>query len=52
MQVRLTLDEDEKAGANKTFFSKVKEELDIVPAQARVIEYWPPLAGESRIRYA
>ena len=40
IQVRLTLDEDEKAGANKTFFSKVKEELDIVPAQARVIEYW------------
>ena len=40
IQVRLTLDEEEKAGANKTFFSKVKEELDIVPAQARVIEYW------------
>ena len=40
IQVRLTLDEQEKAGADKTFFSKVKEELDIVPAQARVIEYW------------
>ena len=40
IQVRLTLDEEEKAGASRTFFSKVKEELDIVPAQARVIEYW------------
>ncbi len=40
IQVRLTLDEEDKAGAHKTFFSKIKEELDIVPAQARVIEYW------------
>jgi len=40
IQVRITLDEHEKAGASKTFFTKVKEELDIVPAQARVIEYW------------
>ncbi len=27
-------------GAAKTFFTKVKEELDIIPAQARVLEYW------------
>lgn len=40
IQVHLTLDEDEKAGAEKTFFAKVKEELDIIPARARVIEYW------------
>jgi len=40
IQVHLALDEQEKAGATKTFFSKVKEELDIVPARARVIEYW------------
>ena len=40
IQVHLELDAEEKAGARKTFFSKVKEELDIVPAQARVIEYW------------
>ena len=40
LQVHLSLDEAEKAGASRTFFSKVKEELDIVPAQARVIEYW------------
>ena len=39
IQVHLELDEQEKAGATKTFFSKVKEELDIVPARARVIEY-------------
>ena len=40
VQIYLTLDDEEKAGANKTFFTKVKEELDIVPAQARVLEYW------------
>lgn len=40
IQVRLGLDEAAKAGAEKTFFTKVKEELDIIPAQARVIEYW------------
>ena len=40
IQVHLELDAEKKAGARKTFFSKVKEELDIVPAQARVIEYW------------
>ena len=40
VRVDLPLSEDEKAGASKTFFTKVKEELDIIPAQARVIEYW------------
>jgi transposase len=40
IQVHLALDAEEKAGASKTFYTKVKEELDIVPAQARVIEYW------------
>lgn len=38
-QVQLTLSEEEKAGAVDTFFTKVKEELDIVPAKVRVIEY-------------
>ena len=38
-QVHLTLTEEEKAGALDTFFTKVKEELDIVPAKVRVIEY-------------
>jgi transposase len=40
IRVELTLTDKEKAGATKTFFTKVKEELDIVPAQARVLEYW------------
>jgi len=58
IQVHLSLDEEEKAGATKTFFSKVKEELDIVPAQARVIEYWQEKAvfdtpeGETEVRSA
>jgi len=40
VQIHLPLSDEEKVGASKTFFTKVKEELDIVPAQARVIEYW------------
>jgi transposase len=40
VRVDIPLSEDEKAGASRTFFSKVKEELDIVPAKAQVIEYW------------
>ena len=27
-------------GALKTFFSQVEEALDMIPAQARVLEYW------------
>lgn len=38
-QVYLNLDEAEKAGALDTFYSVIKEELDIEPAKARVIEY-------------
>ena len=54
IRVELVLTDEEKAGATKTFFTKVKEELDIVPAQARVIEYWQEKAvfeqgGEQRI---
>ena len=40
VRVDLTLSDEEKQGAVKTFFTKVKEELDIIPAQAQVIEYW------------
>ena len=40
IRVELVLTDEEKAGATKTFFTKVKEELDIAPAQARVLEYW------------
>jgi transposase len=40
VRVDLPLSDEEKAGATNTFFTKVKEELDIIPAQAQVIEYW------------
>ena len=40
VRVDLTLSDEEKAGASRTFFTKVKEELDIVKAKAQVIEYW------------
>jgi transposase len=39
-RIEMRLTEAEKAGAERTYFSKVKEELDIVPAKARVLEYW------------
>lgn len=57
IQIQLTLSDEEKAGASKTFFTKVKEELDIIPAQARILEYWQEKAvfeesGESRIHAA
>jgi transposase len=39
VQIFITLSDEEKAGAISTFFSKVKEELDIIPAQVRVLEY-------------
>jgi transposase len=38
-QVFAYLTEEEKAGAIDTFFVKVREELDIIPAQVRVLEY-------------
>ena len=34
------LTELEKAGADKTFFTKVKEELHYIPAQLKVLEHW------------
>lgn len=34
------LSDEEKVGASETFFTKVKEELDIEPAKAQVIEYY------------
>jgi transposase len=40
VQIRLALSEEEKAGASKTFFTKVKEELDFIPARVQVREYW------------
>ena len=55
VRVDLTLSEEQKTGASRTFFTKVKEELDIVPAKSQVIEYWQEKAvfddefGEQRI---
>ncbi len=56
-QVRIELSDEEKAGAVDTFFTLVKEELDIVPSKARVIEYWQEKAvfvdeGERQIKAA
>ena len=58
IQIHLPLSDEEKAGASKTFFAKVKEELDIIPAKAQIIEYWQEKAvfegenGESMIKAA
>lgn len=38
-QIFLYLTDEEKQGAIDTFFTKVKEELDIIPAKVRVLEY-------------
>ncbi len=38
-QVHIDLSDDEKEGAINTFYTKVKEELDIIPAKVRVLEY-------------
>jgi len=38
-QIFIDLSEEEKAGAIDTFYSKVKEELDIIPAKVRILEY-------------
>ncbi len=53
-RIELTLSEEEKAGARKTFFTKVKEELEYIPAQLKVLEYWQEKAvfeqdGEERV---
>ncbi len=58
VRVDIALSDEEKAGASRTFFTKIKEELDIVPAKAQVIEYWQEKAvfedenGEQLIRAA
>lgn len=38
-QIFIYLTDEEKEGAIDTFFTKVKEELDIIPAKVRVLEY-------------
>ena len=54
-QIFISLSDAEKAGAIDTFFTKVKEELDIIPAQVRVLEYMQekavflkPVEGEAQ----
>lgn len=53
-RIELTLSEEEKAGASKSFFTKVKEELLYIRPQLKVLEYWQEKAvfghdGEERI---
>jgi len=38
IQLRIELSDEEKEGAIDTYFVKVKEELDIIPAQVQVVE--------------
>ena len=39
-RVEILLSDEERARAQSTFFTKVKEELDIIPAQVQVLEIW------------
>lgn len=48
IRVDLTLTGAEKVGAARTFFTKVKEELEYIPAQLNVLEYWQEKAVFSR----
>ena len=38
--VFIDLSDEEKAGAIETFYTKVREELDIVPAKVQILEYF------------
>ena len=40
VRIELPLSDEEKAGAQSTFFTKVKEELEFIPAKLNVLEYW------------
>lgn len=40
IRIELPLSDEEKAGAQSTFFTKVKEELEFIPAKLNVLEYW------------
>ena len=56
-QVFIDLTDEEKAGAIDTFYTKVKEELDIVPAKVRILEYMQEKAvfideGQRKIKAA
>lgn len=55
VRVDLRLSDEEKAGASRTFFTKVKEELEFIPAKMQVRELWQEKAvfedetGDDRI---
>ena len=40
VRVELRLSDEERAAAARTFFTKVKEELEYIPATLQVLEYW------------
>ena len=40
VRVELPLADVDKQNAQRTFFAKVKEELEYIPAKLRVLEYW------------
>ncbi|UQG71367.1 transposase [Marinobacter sp. M1C] len=48
-RIELTLSDEDKVGASKTFFTKVKEELQFIPAQLKVLEYWQKKPCSSRM---
>lgn len=39
-RIELPLRDEDKVGASKVFFAKIKEELHYIPAQLKVLEYW------------
>jgi len=39
-RIELLLSDEERDGASRTFFVKTKEELEYIPAQLNVLEYW------------
>ncbi len=56
-QIYINLTDEEKVGAIDTFYSKVKEELDIEPAKVRILEYMQEKAvfidqGQRKIKAA
>ena len=40
VRVELRLSDEQRAAAARTFFTKVKEELEYIPATLQVLEYW------------
>ena len=51
VRIEFTLSDEEKAGAVRTFFTKVKEELEFIPAKLQVLEYWQERAVFEQVRH-